>query len=135
MPVDGLGHRAGLRVAGWDVVLRDVTDEASKGVAAIRASYGKLAEKGTLEPAADESALARIAATTDLAAVADADIVVEAVFEKVDVKRELFRTLDGWWGRTPCSRPTPPPSRSPRLRRPPRDRSGSSASTSSRRCR
>ncbi len=86
-------------VAGWNVVLRDITDDAlSKGVAAIQESLGRLAEKGTVEPSAVESALARIATTTDLAAVADADIVIEAVFENLDVKRDLFATLDGLVG-------------------------------------
>ncbi|MFC9428670.1 3-hydroxyacyl-CoA dehydrogenase family protein [Streptomyces sp. NPDC056987] len=81
--------------AGWDVVLRDVTDEAlAKGVAGIRASYGKFVAKGKLEEADADAALARITVTTDLDAVADADIVVEAVFEQLDVKHEIFRALD-----------------------------------------
>ncbi|MFE2942614.1 3-hydroxyacyl-CoA dehydrogenase family protein [Streptomyces sp. NPDC059255] len=81
--------------AGWDVVLRDVTDGAlAKGVAGIRASYGKFVAKGKLEEADADAALARITVTTDLDAVADADIVVEAVFEQLDVKHEIFRALD-----------------------------------------
>ncbi|MFI1968843.1 3-hydroxybutyryl-CoA dehydrogenase [Streptomyces cinnamoneus] len=85
--------------AGWDVVLRDVTDEALKrGTDGIKASYDKFVAKGKLEAGAAEAALGRITATTDLDAVADADIVVEAVFEDVDVKREIFRTLDGLVG-------------------------------------
>jgi 3-hydroxybutyryl-CoA dehydrogenase len=42
-----------------------------------------------------EAALARIETTTDLAAAADADIVVEAVFESLELKREVFAQLDG----------------------------------------
>ncbi|MFG2136045.1 3-hydroxyacyl-CoA dehydrogenase family protein [Streptomyces sp. NPDC048650] len=81
--------------AGWDVVLRDVTEGAlARGKGGIEASYEKFVAKGKLEAAAAEQALARIATTTDLEAVADADIVVEAVFEKVEVKREIFQTLD-----------------------------------------
>ncbi|MFJ6747325.1 MULTISPECIES: 3-hydroxyacyl-CoA dehydrogenase family protein [unclassified Streptomyces] len=81
--------------AGWDVVLRDVTDEAlARGRGGIEASYEKFVAKGKLEAAAAEQALARITTTTDMEAVADADIVVEAVFEKVEVKREIFQTLD-----------------------------------------
>ncbi|MFI9050171.1 3-hydroxyacyl-CoA dehydrogenase family protein [Streptomyces sp. NPDC053427] len=81
--------------AGWDVVLRDVTDEAlARGKGGIEASYEKFVTKGKLEAAAAEQALARITTTTDLEAVADADIVVEAVFEKVEVKREIFQSLD-----------------------------------------
>ncbi|MDX3225439.1 3-hydroxyacyl-CoA dehydrogenase family protein [Streptomyces sp. ME19-01-6] len=82
--------------AGWDVVLRDVTDEAlRRGTDAIRASYEKFVTKGKLDAEAAEQALARITTTTDLEAAADADVVVEAVFEKIEVKREIFRTLDG----------------------------------------
>ncbi|MEU5024324.1 3-hydroxyacyl-CoA dehydrogenase family protein [Streptomyces milbemycinicus] len=82
--------------AGWDVVLRDVTDEAlRRGTDAIRASYDKFVAKGKLDAEAAEQALARITTTTELDAAADADVVVEAVFEKIEVKREIFRTLDG----------------------------------------
>ena len=81
--------------AGWDVVLRDVTDEAlTRGTDGIKASYDKFVSKGKLEADDAEAALARITTTTDLDAVADADIVVEAVFEKLEVKHEIFRTLD-----------------------------------------
>ncbi|MET8953874.1 3-hydroxyacyl-CoA dehydrogenase family protein [Streptomyces sp. NPDC004393] len=81
--------------AGWDVVLRDVTDEAlTRGTDGIKASYDKFVSKGKLEAHDADAALARITATTDLDAAADADIVVEAVFEKLEVKHEIFRTLD-----------------------------------------
>lgn len=81
--------------AGWDVVLRDVTDEAlRRGTDGIRASYDKFVAKGKLTADDAEAALGRITATTDLDAAADADVVVEAVFEKLEVKHEIFRTLD-----------------------------------------
>ncbi len=82
-------------VAGHDVVLRDVTDEAlGKGRAAIEKSLTRFVAKGTLEQDDAESALARITTTTDLEAVASADLVVEAAFESIEVKREIFRELD-----------------------------------------
>ncbi|MFF5500504.1 3-hydroxyacyl-CoA dehydrogenase family protein [Streptomyces roseolus] len=81
--------------AGWDVVLRDVTDAAlTRGTDGIKASYEKFVAKGRLDAAEAEAALGRITATTELDAVADADIVVEAVFEKIEVKHEIFRSLD-----------------------------------------
>ncbi|GAA3683455.1 3-hydroxyacyl-CoA dehydrogenase family protein [Streptomyces iranensis] len=81
--------------AGWDVVLRDVTDEAlRRGTDTIRASYDKFVSKGKLGAEEAERALGRITTTTDLDAAADADVVVEAVFEKIEVKREIFGTLD-----------------------------------------
>lgn len=81
--------------AGWDVVLRDVTDAAlTRGTDGIKASYDKFVSKGKMTAEDAEAALGRIATTTDFDAVADVDIVVEAVFEKLDVKHDIFRTLD-----------------------------------------
>ncbi|MFF3760186.1 3-hydroxyacyl-CoA dehydrogenase family protein [Streptomyces sp. NPDC002185] len=81
--------------AGWDVVLRDVTDAAlTRGTDGIKASYERFVAKGKLAAEDAEAALGRITATTELDAVADADVVVEAVFENLDVKHEIFRSLD-----------------------------------------
>jgi 3-hydroxybutyryl-CoA dehydrogenase len=81
--------------AGWDVVLRDVTEEQlDRGLAAIRKSYSRFVAKGSLTDADAEAALGRITVTTDLEAAADADIAVEAVFESVEVKAEVFGELD-----------------------------------------
>jgi len=54
----------------------------------------RFAQKGKISESDVEAALGRITTTTDLDAVADADIVVEAVFEKIELKHEVFRTLD-----------------------------------------
>ncbi|WP_053648644.1 MULTISPECIES: 3-hydroxyacyl-CoA dehydrogenase family protein [unclassified Streptomyces] len=81
--------------AGWDVVLRDVTDAAlTRGTDGVKASYDRFVAKGKLDAADAEAALGRITATTELEAVADADVIVEAVFEDLDVKHEIFRSLD-----------------------------------------
>jgi len=81
--------------AGWEVVLRDVDDMAvRRGLDGIRTSLERFASKGTLAPEAVEAALARIMPTTDLEAASDADIAVEAVYEQLDVKHEVFRELD-----------------------------------------
>ena len=81
--------------AGYQVVLRDVTDEAlQRGLNGIRGSYERFVAKGKLSAADAEAALARITTTTDLDAVGEADLVVEAVFEQLEVKQELFRALD-----------------------------------------
>jgi 3-hydroxybutyryl-CoA dehydrogenase len=83
-------------LVGWDVVLRDVTDQAlARGRDGIAASLAKFVAKGRTTRDQADAALARITTTTELDAAADADFVVEAVFERVDVKRELFRELDG----------------------------------------
>ena len=81
--------------AGYEVVLRDVTDEAlARGRDGIAASYARFVAKGKLAAEDAEAALARITTTTDLDAAADADLVVEAAFEKIEVKQEIFRALD-----------------------------------------
>ncbi|MGN6299825.1 MAG: 3-hydroxyacyl-CoA dehydrogenase family protein [Angustibacter sp.] len=81
--------------AGHQVVLRDVTDEAlARGRSGIEASYARFVAKGKLSQADADAALARITTTTDLEAAADSDIVVEAIFEDVQVKTALFADLD-----------------------------------------
>ncbi len=81
--------------AGWQVVMRDLDDAAlQRGMDRIRASLEKFASKGTISAEDVEAAMGRITTTTDLDAAAEADIVVEAVFEKVEIKHEVFRELD-----------------------------------------
>jgi 3-hydroxybutyryl-CoA dehydrogenase len=81
--------------AGYDVVLRDVGEDAlARGRNAIAKSFARFVEKGRLTEADRDAALARITTTTEIEAVADADIVVEAVFERLDVKSEVFVALD-----------------------------------------
>ena len=82
-------------VAGHRVILRDVTNEAiERGQASIHKSLARFVTKGTLEQSAVDDALTRITTTTDLDAAGEADLVVEAVFEDIDVKHEVFRVLD-----------------------------------------
>jgi 3-hydroxybutyryl-CoA dehydrogenase len=81
--------------AGWEVVLRDVTEEAlARGRAGIAASYERFVAKGRMSAEDAEAALGRITTTTELEAAGDADIVVEAVFESFEVKSEVFTALD-----------------------------------------
>jgi 3-hydroxybutyryl-CoA dehydrogenase len=81
--------------AGWQVVLRDVTDDALRqGIAGIEKSTARLGEKNRLSADDRDATLARITTTRDLGQAAEVDIVVEAVFEQVEVKQELFRELD-----------------------------------------
>ncbi|MFB6117589.1 3-hydroxyacyl-CoA dehydrogenase family protein [Halosegnis sp.] len=79
---------------GYDVVMRDVEQEfVDDGLAAIESSLDRFVDKG--EMSADERAatLGRIIGTTELADLADADIVVEAVVEKMAIKRDVFADL------------------------------------------
>ena len=81
--------------AGHDVVLRDLTEDAlQRARAGISGSLGRFVAKGRLEQEDADAALGRITTTTDLGAVGDAELVVEAAFESLPVKQELFRELD-----------------------------------------
>lgn len=81
--------------AGWTVTLRDLDDAAvHRGVTGIRSSLERFARKGALSSDDVEATLARITPTTDLDTAAEADIVVEAVFEQIEIKHQVFRELD-----------------------------------------
>jgi 3-hydroxybutyryl-CoA dehydrogenase len=81
--------------AGCQVVMRDVSDGAlQRGITAIEEHTARQVEKNQLSADDRDAALARITTTRDLDAVADAEIVIEAIFEEVEAKQELFRDLD-----------------------------------------
>ena len=88
----GAGIAAASALAGIDVALID-RDEAStaKGRATIAADFAKRVSRNRLTEAAAATALARIQPTTDFAALAGVDLVVEAVFEDRAVKEDVIR--------------------------------------------
>ena len=80
---------------GHHVVLRDLDGAIlERAIAGIAKSLAKLEEKGKLQPGAKDEALGRINPETELDAVRDAALVVEAIVENADVKRSLFKQLD-----------------------------------------
>ena len=93
-----MGHGIALEfaLAGYPVRLHDRTDAILAGaLAAVAADLATLADAGTIGPDRTVGALGRIAPTTRLAeAVADADLVVEAVPEDLPLKRAVFAELD-----------------------------------------
>ena len=89
----GIAHVAAL--AGRDVVLVDVAQEyVDRGRKTIEKNMGRLVEKAKVTSEAGAAALARLKTGVDLALLADADLVVEAIVEDEGVKVELFRKLD-----------------------------------------
>ncbi len=82
--------------AGFDVHLRDVDDESiERGLTGIDKSLARFVAKGRLSETEAAEARARIKGTTSLAdAVADTEVVVEAIFENLEIKTELFQELD-----------------------------------------
>ena len=82
--------------AGIPVTLIDMTQEAvDKGMQRIKGNYAATVEKGRLTAVDMDKRMALIQGNSNLGKVADADIVIEAVFERMDVKQELFKKLDG----------------------------------------
>jgi 3-hydroxybutyryl-CoA dehydrogenase len=91
----GAGIAQVAAVAGHDVSLQDLSDGAlARGRRQIEDSLARLEAKGRIDPEARAAALERISTTTDLDGAAEAELVVEAVFEDIEVKREVFRKLD-----------------------------------------
>jgi 3-hydroxybutyryl-CoA dehydrogenase len=81
--------------AGYDVTMIDVRAEALEGARkTIAGNMDRQIKKGTLAEADRDAALGRIATATELSAVADADLVVEAATENRDLKFKIFEELD-----------------------------------------
>ncbi|MBI2266109.1 MAG: 3-hydroxybutyryl-CoA dehydrogenase [Armatimonadetes bacterium] len=80
---------------GFSVIMRDVDHKfVDKGLKGIKDSLARFQKKGALTEADMNQALGRIMCTTDLSAIKEADLVVEAVTEDMSLKKELFRELD-----------------------------------------
>jgi len=81
--------------AGFEVILRDIKDEfVQKGISRIDKFLSKSIEKGKLSEDDKKKIMSRIKGTTNLSDLKDVDLVIEAIFENVDVKKELFKELD-----------------------------------------
>lgn len=82
--------------AGLETIVREVNDELlDKGLGRIQRSLDKAVSKGKLDEGQRDSTLAAISGTTELEALADCDLVVEAIVENLQVKCETFAALDG----------------------------------------
>jgi enoyl-CoA hydratase/3-hydroxyacyl-CoA dehydrogenase len=82
--------------AGYDTIVRELNEGLlEKGLGHISAFLDKGVARKKLTQAKRDATWGRISGTTDLADLADCDLVIEAIFEDLAVKQELFRTLDG----------------------------------------
>lgn len=85
--------------AGYDTVVREISDErVGHGMAGIEKQLGKAVEKGKMTPEAREATQGRLRGTTRLEDLADRDLIIEAVVEDLQLKNEMWRTLDGLCG-------------------------------------
>ncbi|MFJ4373248.1 3-hydroxyacyl-CoA dehydrogenase NAD-binding domain-containing protein [Pseudomonas japonica] len=81
--------------AGIPVVLLELKREAlDRGLAQIRKNYEISVQRGNLDEVQLQQRMALFCATLDYADLADADLVIEAVFENLEIKQQVFRTLD-----------------------------------------
>lgn len=91
----GAGIAIAMLNGGLAVTLVETGQEAlDRGVANIRRTYRASADKGRVTPEQVEARLKRLTPTLDLSALAEADLIVEAVFEQLAVKLALFTELD-----------------------------------------
>jgi len=81
--------------AGIPVTIVEMTQEAlDRGVATMRKNYENTVKRGKMEAADAEAAMGRLTPTLDFNALAEADLVIEAVYESMDVKKDVFGRLD-----------------------------------------
>jgi len=81
--------------AGYETVVREVSEEiVEKGIQKIHGSLGKAVEKGKMTTEDRDQTLSRLSGVVGLDALADCDIVVEAIVESLDEKRKTFTALD-----------------------------------------
>lgn len=82
--------------AGYEVAMRDIEDRfVQSGLTAIKKNYERAIGKGKMTQAQADGVLNRIKGVVDLAAaVQDASVVIEAVVEKMDLKKQVYRELD-----------------------------------------
>jgi len=90
----GTGIAMSFANAGIPVLLKEVSPEAlQRGIAALRKNYERTVAKGRLSPAALEQRMALITPQVDYAGFAEVDVVVEAVFEDLAVKKSTFAEI------------------------------------------
>lgn len=81
--------------SGYTVIVREVNRELlESGIARIHSSMDRAVAKGKLAAADRDKARSRIIGTTDMAAFAECDLIVEAVIENLNLKRRIFAELD-----------------------------------------
>lgn len=82
--------------AGVPVTIVETSQEAlDRGLAVVRANYERSAKNGRFSSEEAERRIAMITPSLSLDDLAGADLIIEAVFENMDVKRQIFATLDG----------------------------------------
>ncbi|HDR7272862.1 TPA: 3-hydroxybutyryl-CoA dehydrogenase [Bacillus paranthracis] len=82
-------------MAGYDVKVQDLKQkQLDRGLAIITKNLARQVEKGRMKEEEKEATLNRLAVTLDLDCVKEADLIIEAAVEKMDIKKKIFANLD-----------------------------------------
>ncbi|MEF7556966.1 3-hydroxybutyryl-CoA dehydrogenase [Bacillus thuringiensis] len=82
-------------MAGYDVKVQDLKQEQlDRGLAIITKNLARQVEKGRMKEEEKEATLNRLTVTLDLDCVKEADLIIEAAVEKMDIKKKIFANLD-----------------------------------------
>lgn len=82
-------------ICGYDVIMQDVSDAAlQRGLSTIEKSLGRLVSKEKISQAECDAAMGRIQVTSDIHAMADRDLVIEAASENLEIKLSVFTQLN-----------------------------------------
>ena len=91
----GGGIAMNFATAGYDVKIVETTQEAlDRGLKVVRGNYQRSADKGRFPQEEVEARMGRFDGRLELADLADCDLIIEAVFEDMDLKRKIFTELD-----------------------------------------
>lgn len=91
----GAGIAQTAAMAGYETIVREVSDDfLTKGFAGIEKSLSKFAEKGTITADQQKEMRDRLKGTTSFEELADCDIIIEAIIENLETKRETYLRLD-----------------------------------------
>lgn len=91
----GAGIAQTAAMAGYETIVREVSDDfLAKGFAGIEKSLSKFAEKGTITVDQQKEIRDRLKGTTSFEDLADCDIIIEAIIENLETKRETYLRLD-----------------------------------------
>ncbi len=91
----GAGIAQVAAASGYDVTIVEVSDELiKKGLSGIDKSLARFAEKGAISAGQKDATMARLRGSTKLEDLSDADIIIEAIIENLEIKRDVYAKLD-----------------------------------------
>ncbi|QTL97369.1 3-hydroxybutyryl-CoA dehydrogenase [Iocasia frigidifontis] len=91
----GSGIAQTIAQSGYEVILRDIEqDFVDQGLAKIEKNLARSVQKERISAAEKDAVSGRITGTTELSKLADADLIIEAITEQMEIKKRVFQELD-----------------------------------------